>query len=169
MSDKRLSGDLDPKPHKQSDQLKKSGETWRRELNNPSHKTDNSGGTPTYELGENSKQKQSPKTSNDSTKAGNSGGTPRRELGDTSGTSTFNLEWVQQQLNDLKKRRPEVTATLGQVSEGIEPMVDAGDTKDQTIPKNAEKQKIVQDRQIERKYMLAVDYSRHLPKTIQSQ
>jgi len=143
-----MSGDVNPK-QKPSDQPKKSEKTWQGPIR-PDHdsaKTDNQGGTPTHDLG----------VSDAPTRKLGVGDVPTCKLGSP--------EWAQRQLVDFRKR-PEVTAKLGQISENPESRADAGDTVDEVTLKNSQEQKILEERQFERSCRLQVDYQRHLQKTI---
>ena len=108
----------------------------------------------------------------DSAKAGNPEGTP---TGKSEGTPACNPEdaptpilgspeWARQQWVDVRKRS-EVTAKLGQISENPESRADAGDTVDEVTLKNSQEQKILEERQFERSCRLQVDYQQHLQKT----
>ena len=156
---RRHPGDPDPKRELLDQNPKEHDETRRQGLVRPTNnsaKIDNLRGTPTRELGENSKQEQSSKTSNDSTKTGNAGDTSTRELGNTSETSAFGPEWMQKQLGDLRKR-PEFTAK----QESTELRAGDGKTTDQPILQKSEEQQ-TRERRLEGRNRLQVDYQRYL-------
>ena len=101
---RRHPGDPDPKRELLDQNPTEHDETRRQGLVRPTNnsaKIDNLRGTPTRELGENSKQEQSSKTSNDSTKTDNPGGTPTRELGEASTRKLGSSGWKQQQWADF--------------------------------------------------------------------